>query len=38
VSDLVAQFVQSEEQAVGFNAVIDTADNATLLARLPAGN
>jgi peptide/nickel transport system substrate-binding protein len=38
VSDLVAQFVQSEEQAVGFNAVIDTADNATLLGRLAAGN
>jgi peptide/nickel transport system substrate-binding protein len=38
VSDLVAQFVQSEEQAVGFNAVIDTTDNATLIARLGTGN
>jgi len=38
VSDLVAQFVQSEEQAVGFNAVVDTTDNATLLARLATGN
>jgi peptide/nickel transport system substrate-binding protein len=38
VSDLVAQFVQSEEQAVGFNAVIDTADNPTVLGRLSSGN
>jgi ABC-type transport system substrate-binding protein len=38
VSDLVAQFVQSEEQAVGFNVVLDMTDNATVLARLAGGN
>jgi peptide/nickel transport system substrate-binding protein len=35
---LIAQFVQSEEQAVGINVVIDTVDGATGGAYLGAGN
>jgi peptide/nickel transport system substrate-binding protein len=34
----LAQFIQSEEQAVGIDVVIDTVDNATETARLKAGD
>lgn len=37
VSDLVAEFVQSEENAVGFNAVIDQTDLPTILSDELAG-
>jgi peptide/nickel transport system substrate-binding protein len=35
---LVSQFIQSEEQAVGINVVIDVADLPTVLAQANAGN
>jgi peptide/nickel transport system substrate-binding protein len=36
-SELDAQFIQSEEGAVGINVVIDAVDNPTFLARLQSG-
>jgi peptide/nickel transport system substrate-binding protein len=37
-SQLIAQFIQSEEQAVGINVVIDTTDFPTALAQAYAGS